>query len=347
MLSMNKKLIMDGTAIQPTNSQLQVLGIFNPAVIDFQDGIIMIARVAEQAIQDEDEFFKVPIFHPSHGIKVMKISKNDPAYDFKDARVIKNGKTSYLTSISHLRIGKSIDGVHFDFDSFAPLIPQNQYEEYGLEDPRITKINDDYMITYTAVSRFGITVRLLKTRDFIEYIDLGNIFHSDNKDCVIFPTPVNGKYFALHRPSISQFGQPDIWTAQSDNLTEWGNHQIMEQARVSYMSCSRVGAGAVPFLTEEGWIVIYHCADEYNRYHLACLLLDKNNPNHVLKRSKSPLIEPTESYETKGFMNDVVFTCGLIQNKQDISIYYGACDERIAMCTLTVKEIYDNLEVVL
>lgn len=342
---MKKQQLIQSHMLEPSRSGFEILGVFNPAVIKYDNYILMIARVAERPIQDEQDWYKVPIFCPLKGLEIKKISKQSSDYDFSDNRVIKNGKTSFLTSISHLRIGVSTDGVHFDFNQYPFILPKNPYEEYGMEDPRITLIENEFYITYTAVSRFGITVRLLKTKDFYTYLELGNIFHCDNKDCVIFPSLVNGKYFALHRPSISQFGQPDIWTAESPNLTDWGNHHILQEARVNYMRCSRVGAGAVPFLTEAGWVVIYHCADEQNRYHLASLLLDKVNPNIVLRRSKTPLIEPTEPYELEGFMKDVVFTCGLIQNQEDLHIYYGACDDSIAMCTLTMTDVFSNMEV--
>lgn len=341
-----KQQIIDVSQIQPSHSDLRVIGVFNPAVAKYRDHIVMIARVAEAAIQDEAGVFKVPTYSQEGGFLMRRIPRNDPHYDFSDVRVVKNGKSSFLTSISHLRVGKSRDGVHFDFADSIPLFPNNLYEEYGIEDPRITKIGETYFVTYAAVSRHGITVRLLETTDFETFREKGNIFHSDNKDCVLFPGKIQDKYYCLHRPSFSQFGRPDIWTAESTNLSDWGNHKILCEARVSYANSTRVGAGAPPFLSKEGWIEIYHSADESNRYHLAALLLDKDDPNKVLKRSKRPLVEPTEPFEQKGFMNDVVFTCGLIEEEAGIQIYYGACDESIGRCFVTYSDLFDNLEAV-
>jgi beta-1,2-mannobiose phosphorylase / 1,2-beta-oligomannan phosphorylase len=341
---MHKQLILQAHHIPSSRPDLEVIGVFNPAVVQFQDRIVMIARVAEKAIQDEPDWFKVPTFCPRKGFSILRLPKNDPRYDYSDQRVIKSGKTSYLTSISHLRVGTSVDGIHFTFPTNGLIAPDNQYEEFGIEDPRITAIGNLYYITYTAVSRHGITVRLMTTADFERFDDRGNIFHSDNKDCVIFPQKVNGKYFALHRPSYSQFGQPDIWTAESDNLVDWGNHKILCDARVSYAESARVGAGAVPFLTDSGWVEVYHSADSMNRYHLAAMLLSENDPNIVIKRSSRPLVEPTEDYERKGFMNNVVFTCGLLQNKTELSVYYGVCDESIALCKISMEEVLSNME---
>jgi len=96
-------------------------------------------------------------------------------------------------------------------------------------------------------------------------------------------------------------------------------------------------------LTEKGWVVVYHSADSHNRYHLAALLVDKDNPAVVLKRSKAPLIEPSELYEHEGFFPDVVFTCGLINHGKKIRVYYGVCDQNIALCELSMDELWENL----
>ncbi len=186
----------------------------------------------------------------------------------------------------------------------------------------------------------------MATKDFSTFRRLGNILHSDNKDCVIFPKKVGGKYFALHRPSTSEFGKLDIWTAESPNLIDWGIHKIMTAARVVFQSCSRVGAGAVPIPTPKGWLVIYHSADAASRYHLTAMLLDKNDPNIVRMKSRRPLIEPTEPYEKTGFVDHVVFTCGLTADGDRIHVYYGVCDENIALCTIPIQDIWDNLEAV-
>ena len=340
---MEKKLILEPSMLKPTRSDFEVIGVFNPAITKYQDHFIMIARVAERAIQSDPDHYLLPHYEHDKGVCIRKVPRDSNDYDYSDCRLVKNHEATYLTSVSHLRIMKSVDGIAFDLDNAIILFPDNIYEEYGIEDPRITKIGDTYYITFTAVSSNGINVRLIKTTDFLSFKRLGNIFHSDNKDCVIFPEKINGKYFALHRPSISQFGRLDIWTAQSENLTDWGNHQVLMDARIDYQESIRVGGGAVPVLTDKGWLVIYHSADKKHRYHLTAMLLDLDDPQKVLMRSEKPLIEPTEAYEKIGFVNDVVFTCGLVQENNEVLVYYGACDERVALCKLSLPEIYLNL----
>lgn len=342
---MKKQLLITKNQIKPTRPDFKVFGVFNPAIIKVADEYIMFARVAETVALEKDSHVVIPVYR-NNDYTFLKFAINDPNYDFSDVRVIRNHRQNYLTSISHFRIGRSKDGYNFTFDD-TPILPDSIYEEFGIEDPRITKIDDKYYISYTAVSEYGINVRLMVTADFKKFTRLGNIFHFDNKDVVLFPKKIGGYYYAYHRPSTSEFGRLDMWVAKSTNLLHWGEHEVLTGARIDYTASVRLGAGAVPYLTKEGWIVIYHTADSFNRYHLAALLVDKDDPSKVLKRSKKPLIFPTELFEKEGLMPEVVFTCGAIFEKNEIKVYYGVCDEAIAVATLTYDEIYENLGEVL
>jgi len=339
-----KQLIIQTKDIKPSNPKLKVLGIFNPGITRYKDDIIMIARVAEVASQTEDDNYLVPVITKKNDIDIIKIPKNNPEYDYSDSRLIRNHQKNYLTSISHFRIGRSKDGYNFTFDDEHLIYPFGIYEEYGIEDPRITLIDGRYYITYTGVSSYGINVRLMVTDDFLRFERLGNIFHPDNKDCVIFPQKINGKYQALHRPSLTQFGRLEIWLAESDNLLEWGNHSVVKEARIDFCDSVRVGAGSIPIATDKGWLEIYHTADSQSHYALVCALLDYKQPDRVLMRSKEALLKPTEIYEKKGFMKEVVFTCGHIVVNDDILIYYGVCDENIALCKMPMADLWRNMK---
>ncbi|MDP3130127.1 MAG: glycosidase, partial [Bacillota bacterium] len=160
---MNKKLIIEAKIVPPSRPRFEVLGVFNPAVVKFGQGYVMLARVAEAVVQDEPGQFLVPVLSETGGMEIVKLEKNDPAYDFSDPRLIKNHDHSYLTSISHLRVARSQDGEHFTFDEGGIIAPEGIYERYGIEDARITKIGLTFYITYTAVSDCGINVRLMST----------------------------------------------------------------------------------------------------------------------------------------------------------------------------------------
>jgi predicted GH43/DUF377 family glycosyl hydrolase len=118
----------------------------------------------------------------------------------------------------------------------------------------------------------------------------------------------------------------------------------LTDARVDFFESERIGAGSTPSLTEKGWLEIYHTADKNNHYSLVCVLTDKDKPGRILMKSKEALISPKEDYELHGFMNNVVFTCGHLIDKEDIYIYYGVCDENIAVCKMTLTDIWNNME---
>lgn len=342
---MDKQLLIQHHHLTPTRDDFKVIGVFNPAVIRHGEETIMIARVAESVVQNHHDHYLVPFVNGFGAIEMKTIPKKSAEYDYSDLRIIRNEKTSYLTSISHFRVARSRDGITFNFNGSVRIFPETVYEEYGIEDPRITCLEGVYYITYTAVSRHGINVGLMRTLDFVDFERLGIIFHPDNKDVAIFPEKINDKYFALHRPSLSVFGRLDIWTAESQNLISWGNHKVMVEALPDDSRTQRIGAGAVPFLTDKGWVVVYHGADAESRYYLTAMLLERDDPNKVIAKSRRPLIEPTEPFERSGFMNDVVFTCGLTIEDTFVRIYYGVCDQSIACCTISFEELWSNLEV--
>ena len=172
---------------------------------------------------------------------------------------------------------------------------------------------------------------------------MGICFTSDNKDIVLFPNKIKGNYYALHRPSCSDYGRLEIWIAQSKDLIHWGKHEQLVGKRKDAFDNHRLGASAVPFLTKYGWIEIYHSGNRDDEYSLAALLLKKDNPSIVLKRSTVPLLYPQESYETRGFFGKVVFSCGAVVKQNIVYVYYGVADENIACAMIPLDEIYENL----
>ena len=212
-----------------------------------------------------------------------------------------------------------------------------------MEDPRVTQIGEDYFINFSAASYFGIVTRLLRTRDFEKFEDLGNVFHPDNKDVAIFPQKIRGLYYALHRPSTSEYGKPNMWIASSPDLVHWGDHKLVAAVREDSWEDTRMGAGAPPIPTEYGWLILYHGADESNRYCMGAMLLDKEKPWQILKRLEKPLLEPTEPYETTGFFGNVIFVCGSVEVKDELLIYYGASDDSVCLVRTSVKEILTQL----
>ena len=176
------------------------------------------------------------------------------------------------------------------------FLPRGELEEFGVEDPRITRLDDRYYFTYVAVSRHGAATALASTEDFATFERHGIIFPPENKDVVLFPERIGGRYAALHRPNpATLFHPPEMWLAWSSNLRDWGGHEPLSFAPAEWES-GRVGGGVPPIRTEEGWLEIYHGnrrparPGEVGEYTSAALLLDLDNPAKVLKRTREPIL---------------------------------------------------------
>jgi len=330
--------------IKPSSSDFEVVGVFNPGVTRFKDETILLLRVAERPISPHPEITLAAVYDAAEdGIVLKEFSKDDPQNDFSDPRLIIQPTQTFLTSLSHLRLARSSDGINFKIDDVPTITPENDYEAFGIEDPRITLIDGTYYIAYVAVSSLGVTTCLISTKDFKSFKRHGAIFCPDNKDVAIFSGRINNSYYVLHRPSSSLFKNNQIWLAESCDLACWGNHRIVMETRSGMWDETRIGASAVPFEIEQGWLEIYHGADRNNRYCLGAALLDKQQPFKVLARSKEPILKPEADYEIKGFFGNVVFSCGLLYEEAKLKIYYGVADTAVCFVEIPLQDVIDNL----
>ncbi|MCH7505093.1 glycosidase, partial [PVC group bacterium] len=168
---------------------------------------------------------------------------------------------------------------------------------------------------------------------------------ANNRNVVLFPEKIQGKYLALHRPFGHGWSEGDIWMATSPDLLHWGEYKILMGPRPGFWDHSKIGAGAPPFKTEHGWILIYHGVDDSEKYALGIVVLDLENPLKILGRSQEALLQPETLYEREGFFGNVVFTCGAIQRDHNqIDIYYGASDEALCLASLSEKELMEHVK---
>jgi beta-1,2-mannobiose phosphorylase / 1,2-beta-oligomannan phosphorylase len=341
--------IVTPAMVLSSRPDLEVVGVFNPGVIRFQDEVILLLRVSEAPRKVSPSIAAAPIYNAETRrmeIKHWQVDANGP--DVSDPRlVVANGRT-WLTSISHLRIARSDDGIHFEVDGLPALGPDNRYESFGIEDPRITLLDGTYWINYTAVSDHGIATGLASTRDFKTYERHGVMFPPPNRDVTIFPQKIDGKYMALHRPMPESLGQSAIWTASSPDMFSWGDHRLVATARDGMWDDVKVGGGAVPFRVHvdrrDAWLCIYHGVGRNPpTYALGALLLDLYDPSKVIARSREPILRPEAPYETEGFFGRVVFTCGALVEGDLVRIYYGAADDVTAVADLSLQEILAGL----
>lgn len=333
--------------VKPSRDDLEVVCAFNCGAIRMDNDILLLLRVAERPPVSADERV-APRLDPedvSKGLQMMRVKRSNPDLEEIDSRVFRYRGRLYLTSISHLRLAHSSDGRRFTVQDTPALFPATREEEYGIEDPRITLIDGEYQINYTAVSRNGIATALASTRDFESYQRRGIIFAPDNRDVTIFPEKLGRRYLCFHRPMGARFGQQNMWAAQSPDLLHWGRHQFVCECRPGMWDELKVGGGAIPIRTEAGWLHIYHGADRDQKYCLGLLLTDLEQPHRVIARSEKPILSPEADYERKGFFGNVVFTCGAVSEPDGrVLIYYGASDQYTCCAETTIAELLETLK---
>lgn len=304
-------------------------------------------------------FSENPIIAPSKNWWEINATFN-PGVSEKDGKVVLLYRALGGDGLSRFGLAESNDG--FKFERFeTPLLeadPQNPYERLGIEDPRITKINETFYIVYNAASVYPaetyaggnyapslyhpapwrVRPELLTTKDFKEFEKKGLLLDTDTKDCFLFPEKINNYFVLAHRK------YPNFYLTFSTDLINWEKEEVLISPREGFWDSERVGGGAPPLKTSEGWLLFYHGTDKNHVYRLGILLLDLNEPSKVLYRSKEPLLEPEEAYERKGITENVVFTCGALERNDQYLVYYGAGDKVICLASINKDELLNFLK---
>ncbi|MDP4211078.1 MAG: glycoside hydrolase family 130 protein [Bacteroidota bacterium] len=331
--------------LQPSGDGLEIACLLNPGVFQFQNKTWLIVRVAERPKQKEG-LISFPILR-SGNIQIIEIPLHDPELNASDARVINYKGNDYLTTLSHLRLLCSDDHIHFYEPAGYPLLQgDGPLQSFGVEDCRVSFLENKYYLTFTAVSENGVGVGLKTTVDWKSFESHGMMLPPHNKDCALFGEKINGFYYALHRPSSVDIGGNYIWTAKSPDGIHWGDHRCIIKTRKGHWDDTRVGAGAAPIKTENGWLEIYHGANQQHQYCLGAFLSDLNDPAKLLARTEDPIMVPSAPYELSGFFGNVVFTNGHIVDPDGdtLNLYYGASDEFVCGARFSLKEICSLLK---
>jgi predicted GH43/DUF377 family glycosyl hydrolase len=269
----------------------------------------------------------------------------------------------YEKYISRIGYASSSDGFCFTRRREIALAPSEEYEKYGIEDPRLVKIGQEIYLSYVVLSTYvsqrpSASTALATTNDFSNYTRLGIITSkgSDNKDVVLFPENVyqqlsdgtgNLKYLFLHRPSTwvgSKYGvdRPSIWIGEGASLTNFEKHTLLIKPEQQW-EMLKVGAGPPPIKTKEGWLLIYHGVDRDHVYAAGAALLDLKDPTKVLARTKKPVLEPNEPYEKNGDVNNVVFPTAAYVMDGKLFVYYGAADKVCCLATIDLENFLDHV----
>jgi predicted GH43/DUF377 family glycosyl hydrolase len=328
--------------IEPSRDDFQVVGVFNPGAVLVDGHIVLLVRVAELPSEQRQGYTPLPRWAPEGDLVIDWVA--DEELEHREVRGVRLANGFWrLTSVSHIRVARSSDGLSIDDISGPVLTPGTDLDGYGIEDPRITPIGERYYVTYVAVSPHGISTALASTTDFVDFERHGIIFPPENKDVVLFPEQVGDDYVALHRPMTRSFTPPQIWTARSKDLLEWGRHRHLASGTFDWEG-ERIGAGPPPIRTEAGWLALHHGSaqarpGEIGVYAGGALLLDLDDPNRVLRRTPEPIIAPLAPFERDGFVNNVVFPTGLVETGDTLLVYYGAADT----CTAVVEVSRDDV----
>ncbi len=343
------KCLLRPSDFKPSHAELEVIGAFNPGAIQTEDGVVLLVRIAEQAKERRLGYTALPRWDTrTKRVALDWVQDNEIAP--VDVRVVRSRKHGLirLTFISHLRVIHSKDGRNIDSVDGGWFAPETEYEEFGVEDPRIVRIGDTYYITYVAVSCHGVATALASTRDFKTFRRHGIIFPPENKDVLLFPEKIGEFYYALHRPNAaSPFTKPEMWIATSPDLAHWGQHEQF-LGGTDIWDMGRIGGGTPPLRTPRGWLEIYHGNSRREEdanigtYSAGALLLDLDNPKHIVGRS-GQIFVPEMDYEIEGFVPNVVFPTGIVQADDRLLVYYGAADTFSGLVEFSFKELLNSV----
>ena len=259
-------------------------------------------------------------------------------------------------SFSHTNIGLAFskDGVKWEVQP-KPCFKLEDSEITRAYDPRLTVIDGKCVMCFAVDTKHGVRGGIAVTEDF-EHFDIKSISVPDNRNMVLFPERIGGKYFRLERPMpVYSRGKDrfDIWSSDSPDLAYWGNNRLVLGVEDVPFADDKIGPAAPPIKTKKGWLTTFHAVDRDDtrgkngweakwtkRYHAGIMLLDLEQPWKVVGICKRPLIQPKESYECNGFRNDVIFPGGMVlEDSGEVKIYYGASDTYECLATAHVDDL--------
>ena len=243
-----------------------------------------------------------------------------------------------MDRVSSIGYAVSSDGISFNRLQQPVFTPQDELDELGVEDPRITYLSDEkrYIMAYTAYSSRGITPFFAESKNLIAWKRIAPLeVGAKSKDHVLFPGRVKGNYVTFQRRI------PNIGLAFSKDLKNWKDFKPLLAPRPGKWDCKCIGAAGVPIQTDQGWLCIYHGYDDENIYRLGSFLLDLDDPSKVVARAEGFLIEPQEPWERKGDVPNVIFSTANPVVDGKVFVYYGGADRVIGLAACSLKELLD------
>lgn len=279
----------------------------------------------------------------------------DITWVFNSAVVKKDGRYIMVCRVEdsclnpYMWVAESDDGLRFRPRPEPVAVPHDnaEYEEYAARtyfDPRITEIDGTFYIVVACHSKHACRLGLFRTDDFDRFEWIGCISEPDNRNGVLFPEKIGGSYVRLDRPNVGPGGDGDIWISYSPDLIHWGRSRCVIR-RDDFRWCwKKIGPGAVPIRTDQGWLTIFHgvrtqCWQHYV-YQLGVFLLDLDEPSRVIAKSERAILIPQKDYELVGQTPSVVFTnAAIVEDDGTVKIYYGAADSVQCVAFSTIEQL--------
>jgi len=336
-----------GVLLEKTGNSFENEGVFNPATVRDGQYVHMLYRAVREGNFSTLGYCKldgpllvverssIPVFYPENSTEFKGT---------EDPRITKIDDTYYLTYSAY--DGVNVFGAYAtskdlkNFERKGIITPKFTYEEYAeLIRQNFEKISNKHLLFYELYVRhkFG---ELLKSKVYVW-----------DKNLIFFPKKIRGKFAVLHRlyPSIQLFYfenteelTHEFWV---DYVAHLNKHIVLHPK--CHFECSHIGGGCPPIETDDGWLLIYHAAETTTNglvYHAGAALLDLNNPTRLIKRLKKPLFSPTEPWEKKGIVDNVVFPTGTALFDGELYIYYGAADCCTAVASVNLKDLLKELK---
>ena len=330
------------------------------------------------SIKDKDISILLKKHHKNPIITPNPKNKWESRATFNSAALYEDGKVHFLyralgdTDLSVLGYATSSDGIHIDERSDEPAyFPREPFETPGghaftkfadhfasgggyggIEDPRVTKVGNTVYLTYVAFDGATPPRAAMSSIDIKDFLDrkwdkwekpkLISAPGMVNKSAVIFPEKVNGKYVVLHRV------YPNILVDYLDDLNfdNYLTGHSFIPPRKKHWDSKKVGAGAPPMKTKDGWLLIYQSVgyQDPSRYKIGAMLLDKDDPSRVLYRTNNPIISPDEEYENAGFKAGVVYPCGAVIKDNNLMVYYGGADTVVCAAQENLDKFLEQMK---
>lgn len=358
--------ILTPSDLPPSDPRLQVIGVFNPTFLAFENRRFILVRVDEtansSAILSQYTNLKRTVWIPTaspykrNGIDLVEtevpesyLLEREPILPDSARRSSADNKHRsdlLLTYISHLRLAE-LHGDQVEFIDQPVVFPEDEFSIYGCEDPRASLVEGQPFVCYSAIGRFGATSWCARIYPGKPLDARTILLGPDHKHSTMFPERIDSKYYLLSRPlTRSYIRDTGVWLFESTDLAHWGRPTPVLLPRSEMWDSQRVGPAASPIHTPRGWLLFYFGVDCEDSYHVGAAILDRASPGLVLERTKAPLLSPILDWERVGRRADTVFACGveILDGGNSFRLYYGGADTSIGAADISQTALWDALE---